>query len=97
MAKRKIMVKKATGRTADKKHSSLRYVKLGGISRVVPKGIIREKIISETMIEKSIQDQHKKSMEEFNLKRIQNNTPIAKYDTETKRAYLEYPDGRIEY
>ena len=23
--------------------------------------------------------------------------PVAKYDDETKRAYLEYPDGRIEY
>ena len=23
--------------------------------------------------------------------------PTAKYDIETKRAYLEYPDGRIEY
>ena len=23
--------------------------------------------------------------------------PIAKYDKETKRAYLQYPDGRREY
>ena len=23
--------------------------------------------------------------------------PTAKYDVQTKRAYLEYPDGRIEY
>ena len=23
--------------------------------------------------------------------------PVAKYDAETKRAYLEYPDGRREY
>lgn len=23
--------------------------------------------------------------------------PTAKYDTEKKQAYLEYPDGRIEY
>lgn len=23
--------------------------------------------------------------------------PVAKYDSETKRAYLEYPDGRREY
>ena len=23
--------------------------------------------------------------------------PVAKYDDETKRAYLEYPDGRREY
>ena len=23
--------------------------------------------------------------------------PIAKYDVETRRAYLEYPDGRREY
>ncbi|MBP5604173.1 MAG: hypothetical protein J6X60_01330 [Ruminiclostridium sp.] len=23
--------------------------------------------------------------------------PVAKYDTETKRAYLEFPDGRREY
>ena len=23
--------------------------------------------------------------------------PSARYDDETKRAYLEYPDGRIEY
>lgn len=23
--------------------------------------------------------------------------PIAKYDVESNRAYLEYPDGRIEY
>ena len=23
--------------------------------------------------------------------------PTAKYDTETRRAYLEYPDGRREY
>ena len=23
--------------------------------------------------------------------------PTAKYDTKTKRAYLEYPDGRREY
>ncbi len=23
--------------------------------------------------------------------------PVARYDDETERAYLEYPDGRIEY
>ena len=23
--------------------------------------------------------------------------PVAKYDSESRRAYLEYPDGRIEY
>lgn len=23
--------------------------------------------------------------------------PVARYDSETKRAYLEYPDGRREY
>lgn len=23
--------------------------------------------------------------------------PVAKYDPESRRAYLEYPDGRIEY
>ncbi|MCR5083566.1 MAG: hypothetical protein K6B15_08860 [Parasporobacterium sp.] len=23
--------------------------------------------------------------------------PVARYDAETKRAYLEYPDGRREY
>jgi len=23
--------------------------------------------------------------------------PVAKYDRENKKAYLEYPDGRIEY
>ena len=23
--------------------------------------------------------------------------PVAKYDAEMKQAYLEYPDGRIEY
>lgn len=23
--------------------------------------------------------------------------PVAKYDAETRRAYLEYPDGRREY
>lgn len=23
--------------------------------------------------------------------------PVARYDSETKKAYLEYPDGRCEY
>lgn len=30
------------------------------------------------------------------IKRIKG-VPIAGYDTETKKAYLEYPDGRREY
>ena len=30
------------------------------------------------------------------IKRIKG-TPIAGYDAVSKRAYLEYPDGRIEY
>jgi len=33
---------------------------------------------------------------EIEIKKIQG-LPVAKYDIETKRAYLEYPDGRKEY
>lgn len=30
-------------------------------------------------------------------KKKQNGIPVARYDNETKRAYLEYPDGTREY
>lgn len=33
---------------------------------------------------------------EIEIKKIKG-LPVAKYDIETKRPYLEYPDGRREY
>lgn len=41
--------------------------------------------------------QFEKSMESDNKRRIELNAPIAKYDVVKKKAYLEYPDGKIVY
>lgn len=47
--------------------------------------------------ERLVDVQFKKSMESDNKKRAELNAPIAKYDVAKKKAYLEYPDGRIVY
>lgn len=64
----------------------------------------REKSKSEIYImarlvnsEMLVDVQFKKSMESDNKKRAELNAPIAKYDVVKKKAYLEYPDGRIVY
>lgn len=41
--------------------------------------------------------QFEKSMESDNKSRIELNAPIAKYDVVKKKAYFEYPDGKIVY
>lgn len=45
----------------------------------------------------AVMAQFKRSMESDNEKRKRLNAPIAKYDVKSKRAYLEYPDGRKIY
>lgn len=47
--------------------------------------------------ERAIQNQFMKSMRRDNKLRKRLNAPIAKYDALSKKAYLEYPDGRIVY
>ena len=47
--------------------------------------------------DEAIKIQFDYAMKKDNQKRKEFNAPIAKYDAVNKLAYLEYPDGRIEY
>lgn len=49
---------------------------------------IGEKVIAQAFADNMIKD---------NALRKKNKAPIAKYDLDTQRAYLEYPDGRRVY
>lgn len=47
--------------------------------------------------DKAILQQFKRTMAREQAIRKQLNLPTARYDMQTRRAYLEYPDGRREY
>ncbi len=51
----------------------------------------------EFRLEQEVLQQFKKSMNIEQQKRILRNAPIAKYDLQQRKVYMEYPDGRKVY